>query len=167
MDKKYEVDRTVWKSYRVTNKHFDEQPLFFSSVQLENDSHFVSSFDMTSLMHYVVFLLWFSFYHVRITNLPQKNVVITKGDQIIRQDIQVSRKQFLFLRPWNLFTSSSLEFFGFRPLSNVNWSPALRTLYNLTLFILSASHTERQFRIAFVNNSWLQDYYLESGLNLL
>lgn len=68
MDKKYEVDRTVWESYRVPNKHFDEQPLFFSSVQLENDAHFVSSNDMTSLMHYVVFLLWFSFNHVYITN---------------------------------------------------------------------------------------------------
>lgn len=133
-------------------------------------THFVSSFDMTSLMHYVVFLLSFSFYHVYITNLPQttkKPVLITKGDQIIRQDIQVSRKQFLFLRPWNHFTSSGLEFFGFRHSSNTNWSPALRTFFNLTLFILSASHTERQFRIAFVKNSWHQDYYLGSNLNLL
>lgn len=98
MDKKYEVDRTVCESYRVPNKHFDEQPLFFSSVQLENDAHFVSSFDTTSLMHYVVFLLWFSFstFILLIYHKPQKTVVITKGDQFIRQDI-------FFLRPWNLF----------------------------------------------------------------
>lgn len=128
MDKKYEVDRTVWKGYRVPNKHFDEQPLFFSSVQLENDAHFVSSFDITSLRHYVVFLLWFSFYHVYITNLPQttKNRCYYKG----RPDFSTRHSSFTktisFLCPWNLFTPSGLEFIGFRPLSNTHWSPALR-----------------------------------------
>lgn len=54
MSKKYQVDQTVWKICRVPKKHFDEQTFFFSWVQQENDAHFVSSFDNTSLSYYVL-----------------------------------------------------------------------------------------------------------------
>lgn len=163
MDKKYEVDRTVWKSYRVPNKHFDEQPLFFSSVQLENDAHFVSSFDMISLMYYVVFLLWFRFYHVYITNLPQttKNRCYYKGRPVYSTRHSSFTKTIYFLRPWNLFTSSGLEFVGFRSLSNTNWSPALFNVF----FNLYRIHSIRKPYRKTVRNC-LRKKFVASGLLL-
>lgn len=74
---------------------------FFSSVQLENDAHFVSSFDMTSLMLYVVFLLSFSFYHVYITNLPQT----TKKPLLLQRATRLFDKTFKFHENNLFFTS--------------------------------------------------------------